>query len=165
MEFPRWSISWEKAIPIKRIFKLKDTYIINWCYIDLHHQGCICISWLDIPQLQKPILGDPYISDFQMFGLFNATKFSIDCNFNPSPIDYKQNNGQLKIETVFRMNDDEVARFVLDYPVSEVTLDESKLAGHIGKKVVFNVLKSFLCFFKFPKFWHKLMSCASWLRG
>lgn len=60
------------------------------------------------------------------------------------------NNAELKVETVFRMNDDEVSRFVLDYPVTKVTLEESKLVGHIGKTVEIYRFKfyRFINFFK-----------------
>ena len=59
--------------------------------------------------------------------------FSIDCKLNSNPVNVV--NEKLKVEAVFKMNQDEVAKFLLDYPVSKITLEESYLVGHIGKTV------------------------------
>lgn len=84
--------------------------------------------------LQQPVLSDPYISAYKMYGTFNSTMFSIDCKLSSNPINVIV-NAKLKVEVVFKMNQHEVAKFVSDYPVSKVTLEESYLVGHIGKSV------------------------------
>ena len=100
----------------------------------------------------RPVLGTPYISAWKEMPVatnpkFNATRFSVDCiiGYPKQGVD-----DGVRFDVVFQMGDTRVYETQANSTETVVTMDESYLAGHIGKTV--RIFKSGFvmrrCFFK-----------------